>query len=275
MNKMRCAVLLLVVALTGTTAGCNWQDVINFLRSAGFAIHTMYKVREAGRTRTIDHPGVATNGFHQKDAPGAAGDSRRCDVVTDGQGRAGCTRGRAPAIWEFVYFWDGTGMNLCKNQKFVVFAAPVSTYTIVCEDQIGIFFTASPDTMDVQAPPPSVTVYGQGIDTTYGMPVIEYWDYTGTVVAQATAAEVAPDGTWIRANTPSIDPNSTWGGAYTVGINNVLADGTYTTVGYASLSVTNSNPPPLPEPYPEPTPEPCPTNTDPRMEQMPECGAVY
>lgn len=104
------------------------------------------------------------------------------------------------------------------------------------------------------------------------MPVIEYWDENGVVVAQATAAEVAPDGTWIRANTPAIDPNSTWGGAYTVGINNVLADGTYTTVGYASLSVTNSNPPPLPEPYPEPTPEPCPTHED---GPQPVCGATY
>ncbi len=192
-------------------------------------------------------------------------------METDDRGRAGCTFGRAPAIWEFVYFGDRSGLNLCANQRFPVFAALLTTYDIVCVNEIGIFFTASPDTMDVQAPP-SVTVYGQGISTAYGMPVIEYWDYSGTVVAQATAAEVAPDGTWIRANTPSIDPNSTWGGAYTVGINNVLPDGTYTTIGYAALSVTNSNPPPIPEWSPEPTPEPCPTTYD---GPQPVCEATY
>ncbi len=274
MNKVRCLSLLLVVALAGSTAGCNWQAILNFLRSAGFVIHTMVPVREAGRTRLVDHPGVLAIGVHQRDFSGAAGDPSFCDVETDLRGRAPCSGKRAPAIWEFVYWGNRLDLNYCINHRFVVFAAPLGTHDIICTQTIGIFFTADPSTMDVQAPPPSFTVYGQGISTEYGMPVVEYWDETGTVVAQATAAEVAPDGTWIRANTPYIDPNSTWGGAYTVGINNVLADGTYTTVGYASLSVSNSNPPPLPEPepYPEPTPEPCPTYRD---GSQPVCDVTY
>jgi hypothetical protein len=272
MNKMRCAVLLLVVALTGTTAGCNWQEILNFLRSAGFVIHTMITIREAGRTRIVDHPGVLTFGIHQKDLPGAAGDRSMCDVETDDRGRAACSGRRAPAIWEFTYWGNRRDLSYCINQKFPIFAAPLGTHDLVCNETIGIFFRTDPDTMDVQAPPPAVTVYGQGISTEYGMPSVEYWNESGVVVAQATAAEVAPDGTWVRANTPSIDPNSTWGGAYTVGINNVMADGTYTTVGYASLAVSNSNPPPLPEPYPEPTPEPCPTTYN---GPQPVCEATY
>jgi hypothetical protein len=272
MNKVRCLSLLLVVALAGSTAGCNWQAILDFLRSAGFVIHTMMTVREAGRTRFVDHPGVLTFGIHQRDFAGAAGDPSMCDVETDLRGRAGCPGKRAPAIWEFFYWGNRHDLNFCINQRFPIFASPLGTHDLVCNQAIGIFFTSSPDTMDVQAPPQSFTVSGQGISTEFGMPVIEYWDQTGTVVAQATAAEVAPDGTWIRANTPALDPNSTWGGAYTIGINNVLADGTYNTLGYASLAVTNSNPPPLPEYYPEPTPEPCPTSEGgPQM----ECGPVY
>lgn len=258
MKKLRCATLLLVVALAGTTAGCNWQDFINLLRSAGFAIHTMISVRESGRTRVVDHPHVLTVGVRQKDFAGAAGDSTLCDVETDDRGRAGCTHGRAPAVWEFVYWGNRADLNFCINQRFAVFAAPLTTSDILCTETVGIFFTTVPDTVDVQAPPPTVTVYGQGISTTYGMPVVEYWNEFGAVVGQATADEVAPDGTWISTPTPYIDPNITYGGAYTVGINNVMADGTYDTVGFASLTVVNSNPPQLPpDLYPEPTPEPC------------------
>src|SRR5207237_911523 len=131
--------LLLVVALVGTTAGCNLQEIINLLRSAGFFIHTLATVRESGRTRIVDHPHVLTNGFHQRDFAGAAGDSRRCDVETDDTGHATCLQGRAPAIWEFTYFGDRSGLNLCANQHFAVFSAPLATSDIVCTDTIGIF----------------------------------------------------------------------------------------------------------------------------------------
>ena len=62
-------------------------------------------------------------------------------------------------------------------------------------------------------------------------------------------------------------PGVVYGGYYTVGISNRLADGSYDTIGYANVSIINSNPPPLPDPDPTPEPDPC-LNQDPRMEQM-------
>jgi hypothetical protein len=267
---MRFASLTLVVALAGASAGCGFLE---FLRSLGFSVHTTISVREAGRTRIVDLPRVILDGFWQRDFAGARGSTTRCDVETNDNGRAVCGGGRAPAIWEFFNFGSRDGFfNPCTGQRVTIFTAPLGTSDIFCPTGIGIFFTAAPDSIDVQSPPATFMVYGQGISAAYGMPVIEFWDETGTVVMQTTATEVAPDGTWARGTTPYIDASRVYGGAYTVGVNNALAGGGYDTVGYASLSVTNSNPPPLPEPEPEPTPTPC--NQDPDGPQM-ECQPLY
>jgi hypothetical protein len=246
--------------------GCGF---LQFIRSLGFNIHTTISIREAGRTRVVDHPRVIIVGFRQRDLSGAAGNTTYFDVTTNDNGRAAIGGGRAPAIWEFNNLGDGIGLNACRNQRFTGFTTPLGTTDIFCANTIGIFFTAAPDSIDVQAPPATFTIYGQGISTAYGMPVIEFWNEYGTVVGQTTATEVAADGTWARGNTPYMDTSNMYGGAYTVGINNVVAGGGYDTIGYASLSVTNSNPPPLPEPYPDPTPDPCGVNQNQYMERQP------
>lgn len=235
---------------------------LEYLRSIGFGIHTTVSVREAGRTRIVDLPHQFIVGIRQSDFAGAAGNSTFCDVETNDTGRAFCQNGRAPAVWEFANTGSRQGyLNACYNVRFTAFAYPLGTSDLFCPQTIGIFFTVAPDSLDVQSPPTTFTVYGQGISTEYGMPVVEFWDETGTVVMQTTASEVAPDGTWATGNMPYVDASRVYGGAYTVGVNNAVAGGGYDTIGYASLSVTNSNPPPLPDPDPTPEPDPCSTGT--------------
>lgn len=271
MTKSKYVALVLVIALAGTTAGCGFLE---FLRSAGFNIHTTISVFEAGRTRIVDYPQVLVEGRRIRDFSGAAGNITGFGQYTNNNGRTFITFGRAPALWSFINRGDAGGFNFCQNVETTGFTAPLGTTDIFCPRTIGIFFTVAPDTIDVQAPPASITIYGQGISTAYGMPVIEFWNEYGTVVAQTTATEVAPDGTWARGNIPSMDTSNMYGGAYTIGVNNVVAGGGYDTIGYASMSVTNSNPPPLPDPEPEPTPEPCPYSQGPRMEQS-VCNETY
>lgn len=253
--RMKYLKLFAVIALTGVVSGCGFLE---FIRSLGFNIHTTTTYTdEYGRTRVVDYPFVIVIATWQKDFSGAAGNTTYADVETNENGRAPIGGGRAPAIWQFNILGDRGNFGLCRGSVFNGFTTPLGTTDIFCPRGIAAFFTADPSMIDVQAPPPSVTLTGQGINTTYGMPVIEFWDEYGTLVGQTQAAEVSPDGTWARGTTPAMDPNSMYGGAYTVSVSNAMSDGTYSSIGFASLSVTNSNPPPPPEPEPEPEPQPC------------------
>ncbi|HEX8117824.1 MAG TPA: hypothetical protein VF521_11180 [Pyrinomonadaceae bacterium] len=211
MRKLkRYALLLAIIALAGAGTGCG---LLEFLRSAGFNIHTTLSIRQNGVSRYVDYPRVIVVGNDVRDFAGAAGDTTIFDETTDDRGRKFIAHGRAPALWKFVIVGDTFGLNACHSTSggFVYetygVSAALGTVDVACHNTVGIFdFTASPQEMDVQAPPATVTLYGQGLDTTYGMPSIEYWDQSGNVVMQTGAAQVAPDGTWATANVPYIAP---------------------------------------------------------------------
>lgn len=63
-------------------------------------------------------------------------------------------------------------------------------------------FTSSPNSIDLQSPPTTFTVTGDGLDTTYGMPVVEFFDWSGSMVGSATATSV--NGTTLTATTPNL-----------------------------------------------------------------------
>lgn len=108
------------------------------------------------------------------------------------------------------------------------------------------FFTANPSMLDVDNPPPFVTINGSGITSVGGMPTLEYYTASGTLVAQGTASQVAGDGTWLTASTPDISSMS--GGRYLLTIRN--ADGAV--AGNAFVDVFRYT-----EPPPDPDPGPC------------------
>lgn len=94
-------------------------------------------------------------------------------------------------------------------------------------------FTTSPSSVDLQAPPATMSVSGTGISSAYGMPVVEFYDNNSNFVGRATATAVDPGGTWLQANTP--DLSQVYSGSYQVEVHNVNADASVTLIGVAEV----------------------------------------
>lgn len=92
------------------------------------------------------------------------------------------------------------------------------------------------------------------MDTSYGMPMLQVYDWNGTVVAYMSAMEcgsspetdVAPATTWMSGTCEGI-----WGlpsGTYTADIWNQTPDGAGAYVGFISFTIVSDEPPPGPGP---------------------------
>lgn len=104
-------------------------------------------------------------------------------------------------------------------------------------------FFASPLSINLAALPATVTLTGEGIDTTYGMPLVQYYDSTGNLVGSTMATTVASDNTWIQGNTP--DLSGAYNGDASIQISNKLEDGTWSyPVGSAPVTVFGGADPP-------------------------------
>jgi len=103
-------------------------------------------------------------------------------------------------------------------------------------------FAATPDYIDTSNPPPTITITGDGIDATYSMPYVQYYDPDGNLVAQAQASEVAEDGTWLSGSTP--DLSSVVSNSYWAVVSNVAPDGSQVVIGATVVYVDSGQPPP-------------------------------
>lgn len=106
-------------------------------------------------------------------------------------------------------------------------------------------FTAAPDLIDVQNPPATVTLSGEGVDDTYGTPVVAFYDSLGNVAASATVSQVnrgKHGSTGVTVNVPSL--NLAYDGYYTVAVHNIMSDGSWDVVGATNMTVYGNPPPP-------------------------------
>lgn len=94
-------------------------------------------------------------------------------------------------------------------------------------------FFASPASVDLQAPPATFTITGETISSAYGMPKVQIYDEYGTFVAETTAYEVAPDGSWLNVSTPNL--SNVYTGMYSIEVANVTPSGTSEVIGAANL----------------------------------------
>lgn len=92
-------------------------------------------------------------------------------------------------------------------------------------NNFGFFLTASPGGFDLNAPPSSVTISGQGMSSAYGMPRVEYFDGDGYQVGTVSATWISGDGTQIIAPTP--DLSYAYSGTYQIIVTNAQAGGFY------------------------------------------------
>ena len=128
-------------------------------------------------------------------------------------------------------------------------------------------FIAQPDSVDALNPPSTITITGSGIADTYGMPKVAVYDEYGNVGASVTATQLSsqPNSDLQTLTFSASDLSQVYDGVYSISVSNVNADGSWSIVGGAIVSVYG-NPPPPPDPDPggggcEPQPQ--------DMEQLP------
>jgi hypothetical protein len=167
------------------------------------------------------------------------------------QGPCTVTNGRVPARWFITAGASGECFRQITNPNMDVSAG--QTKTAQCEVFGIVFpFSASPSTVNLQAPPATLEMTGSNLTTTYGMPRLEYLDpYTGNLIGTATATSVSGDGTWLQAYTP--DLSGVYSGTYTIFISNATSGGGFEYVGSATMDAygrdgSYEDPPPDPDP---------------------------
>jgi hypothetical protein len=238
MNRTCLAVLsVMVLALTGcpptlppTTAGGGWILQTNYINqySAGTA------------------PGTEVSASWVSDLPNAAGDPTAFTVVTstDTLAFAAILDGRVPAVWNGTWVQSISHPECNGYSTQLVPSYPGVTEEMTCivegvEGEIASYqFYPSP--LALSAPPAVSTIIGQGFKTTYGMPVVQYFDHDGTLLEQKSATSVSSDGTTITAPTPNLSGVAL--GVYAGLLSNVNANGSYATLGAVSVTV-QQNPP--------------------------------
>lgn len=231
--------VLLTVVLTASAVGC---DTGNTLPTAtpggGFFIET--RIKESGIVYI--EPGVGIIGNWVADLPGAAGDPSSWTKISNPQGLISVVGGRAPATWKGTWVSDiGLG-DACNGFSAQGPVAVGKISHITCEPPssvpqvIASPFTLSPNPINTTAPPSSVTVTGEGLNTTYGLPLIQYYDLNGNLVAQENATSVSsPTAMVVSGGGISHLPVGTYAGY----VSNAGPNGTWNYVGTGSLQVAD------------------------------------
>lgn len=141
-----------------------------------------------------------------------------------------------PANWTFT--WGSAG---CYNKSFDL-AVISSLVNLSCDVSILHGAAIDPTVFDVNDPPLTATITGEGIDPTYGMPLVQYYDSNGTLQAQAYATSVSSDGTSMVGPVP--DFSSAPLGDYAGVMLNADANSNYYVIGTVAVSVIDSSSPP-------------------------------
>lgn len=228
--------LLLIIALACLSMGSDC-DGPPPPPATGFSIHTQNSIDGPMTGRmTVDFGGVDTAGNVINDNGTAHGNTTHFREFTDPRGFYKVNDGRVPARWHFAEF-----SGPCRNKSVNDDVTAGKVQDLICIlPNLPFGFSASPTAVDLQSPPASFTITGQGIDATYGMPLIEYYNVGGILVAQVVAASVASDGTWLQANTP--DLSSVFTGSYVIAVRNRTWEGLYEFAGTAPVDAYGRDP---------------------------------
>lgn len=258
MKKLTGFLFIVLLLLVTTASDCDSNP-------QGFNIDTNLGIFVGGRPVIIAHRFVSVFGVRTFDLPGATGTVTQLPFGANSGdiGRYRVPDGRAPARWQIGEF-----SGPCANIEKVFEVERGQTLEVLCDTTCTFLpcnnrrpFVAVPDYVDASNPPSTITITGEGIDATYGMPFVQFFDLDGNLIAQLQASAVAPDGFSLEGATPDLSSIST--NSYLIVISNVTADGTEV-IGSTTIFLDNGLPPPPPPP--DPTPDPC---TGPSGVQMP------
>lgn len=194
--------------------------------------------------------GTTVSGFWLNDTGSPTGSVTSFAAFTNSGANYNVTNGRVPANWR-ILATNGACFQVLEPSVRNVTAG--STQVARCVVSTLFFLTASPSSINLASPPSTVSIGGGGFSTTYGMPIVEYYDQvTGVLIANATASSVAGDGSSLDVVTP--DLSGVYTGGYNIVVSNKASDGSNNPVGIASFSACCIDPPP---PDPPDDPPPC------------------
>jgi len=245
---MKITQCLLIFVLLGVSLGSDCGRAADTIE---FDIRTMETQFDSHhRPFSFNISGVEVSGVHVQDRSDLGvvkGNGTAWDYTSHGIDY--CIGCRAAANWKWV---EHNGP--CAGQ-FITFAVKQHDIQPLDCDETGTIplrapFSPDPASIDLESPPAIVTVNGGGMDTTYGMPVVDFYDENGTLVARTTAHEVGWDGTMLRVYTPDLSSAQT--GSFVLFVSNVTADGSLSEIGVLGIGVYTPEPPPPPPPDPDP-----------------------
>ena len=206
--------------------------------NGGWTLETTYTAQTG--PISIPAPGTTVTGVWLADGSGAGGDASEWVHTTGPDAQVPILNGRVPATWNLV--WNASqSYPICDG----VSATGTPSYAGVVEE-FGCFYTEtteaepttfvySPAPINLNSPPGTSTITGAGFSSDYGMPVVQYFDSNGTLVAQARAATISPNHTLITAPTPDLSQVSV--GTYSGVISNIASNGSYVYLGASSVRV--------------------------------------
>jgi hypothetical protein len=243
-------VFVLVAVLTlGTVINCGGGGGGSSPPPTGFkAIGEQWFLGSDGQFHFLS--GTSVSGTWLNDTGTPTGSTTSFSGFTNSGAFMNISDGRVPANWRILAN-NGACFQFLEPSVRNVTAG--STQKARCVVSTHFFLTASPSSINLASPPPTVSIGGGGFTTTYGMPVVEYYDqYSGLLIGNATASSVSGDGSSLEVVTPSL--SGVYTGGYNIVVSNKLADGSNTMVGIAAFSACCIDPPP---PDPPDDPPPC------------------
>jgi hypothetical protein len=163
---------------------------------------------------------------------------------------------RAPATWKVT--WVSGGSDACDGMNgttdiTVGQVVQASCEVTVIETAVDIHPTAysfSPTPIyNDGSSGDTALIAGPGFSAQFGMPLVQYFDLSGNLLAQTNVTAVASDGSWASGPVPDISQLGV--GTYVGIVSNAKADGSYGSLGAVPVNVMLPPPPP-------PPPDPCP-----------------
>jgi hypothetical protein len=147
--------------------------------------------------------------------------------------------GRAPARWAVTVSdtlnppitpcWGQTATGDIKRKKY---------NSLICAPRLRLpFFNISPETI-VALTENNITISGDGISDTYGMPKVYVLDSNGVFIGEATASSCGPG--WLSGTLwiPSVPD-----GEYLLIVSNKTPDGGYEDIGGLNFLIDGEDPP--------------------------------
>jgi hypothetical protein len=110
-----------------------------------------------------------------------------------------------------------------------------NSLTVTAVRNSNLVLAANPSSVYLPNPSTTATITGQSFDTTYGLPMVEYFDNNGYMVGSVYANSVSSDGTSLQASMP--DLSNVYSGTYQVRVTNRTNEGYYAhIVGSATMT---------------------------------------